>query len=164
VYVLMIGRAAGQRKLRRSLIRARGFGGRSHGWRWSSHAVTRGIFGIIHDMWCMPEARRSTGAAPLLPGPSSQQQRAQHSTHAGPACRPLPLDLRLRLRATAAPAARALSSQRDGARSRSHSTLADPLTRVRHTSYGSQPECGRDSLSRAFTIAVNSSFPGGDSR
>src|ERR1700719_4042333 len=43
-------------------------------------------------------------------------------------------------------------------------TLEDALTRVRHTSYGSQPDCGGGTPSRSSFIAVNSSLAAGDVR
>src|SRR5882762_11884657 len=41
-------------------------------------------------------------------------------------------------------------------------TLEEALTRVRHTSYGSQPDCGLANRSRPSTISVNSSLAAGD--
>ena len=62
------------------------------------------------------------------------------------------------------PRSPSLIRQRTGSRLRSCCTVEDSLTRVRQTSYGSQPDRGRVSPSKAFTIPVNSSFAAGDTR
>jgi hypothetical protein len=60
------------------------------------------------------------------------------------------------------PRSASLSRQRNRSRLRSCITVEDPLTRVRHTSYGSQPNGGGACLSRPFALPVNSSFAVGD--